>query len=295
MTGADRRNNHGNAKSSMFGKRKAGRKVQHNATASLHTDSDEEGFLHSPVENLTTEVTNMTVGSIYNNNNNNNNNKGLSGYREAMATNDSNNTMNLNNNMNSNLMGMGNMMNSSIPTPGEARIVAPHVSKLSPYSAVEVRLHSNSECVAILCSVDVLKMRSGFFHDILNDQEKALIAHGHSATNSHTHMMQSNLLWRDPIIIPDPSPFDAAAFLESLHEGRAAFKGEWSVSWSRLSVTWVVDELIQEYASQIEEHMNKIVSLIQNHHWRTNPTVLSGMRVAIFRKGNTPLPTVITG
>ena len=41
----------------------------------------------------------------------------------------------------------------------EARIVAPNVSKLSPHSAVEVRLQSDAECVAVLCSVDVLKMR----------------------------------------------------------------------------------------------------------------------------------------
>ena len=44
-------------------------------------------------------------------------------------------------------------------TNTEARIVAPNVSKLSPHSAVEVRLQSTTECVAVLCSVDVLKMR----------------------------------------------------------------------------------------------------------------------------------------
>jgi len=40
----------------------------------------------------------------------------------------------------------------------ESRIIAPHVEKLSPASVVEVRLMSRSECVVILCSVDVLKM-----------------------------------------------------------------------------------------------------------------------------------------
>jgi hypothetical protein len=121
------------------------------------------------------------------------------------------------------------------PIQGEARIVAPHVSKLSPYSAVEVRLQSNSECVAVLCSVDVLKMRSGFFHDILNEQEKGLAtkqATGNGVPISHP--LQSNLLWRDPIIIPELMPFEAAAFLESLHEGRALFKGEWNYCWARL-------------------------------------------------------------
>ena len=55
----------------------------------------------------------------------------------------------------------------------EPRIVAPHVAKLSPQSVVEVRLQSISECVAVLCSVDVLKMRSGFFHRVLAEQEKS--------------------------------------------------------------------------------------------------------------------------
>jgi hypothetical protein len=41
----------------------------------------------------------------------------------------------------------------------ESRIVAPNVSKLSPGSAVEVRLQSADTCVAVLCAVDVLKMR----------------------------------------------------------------------------------------------------------------------------------------
>mmetsp|Transcript_30237 Transcript_30237/g.32954 ORF Transcript_30237/g.32954 Transcript_30237/m.32954 type:complete len:140 (-) Transcript_30237:292-711(-) len=123
----------------------------------------------------------------------------------------------------------------SRPIQGEARIVAPHVSKLAPYSAVEVRLQSTSECVAVLCSVDVLKMRSGFFHDVLNEQEKALAAkHGANTAVPLNHPLQSNLLWRDPIVIPENTPFEAAAFLESLHEGRALFKGEWNYCWARL-------------------------------------------------------------
>lgn len=62
-----------------------------------------------------------------------------------------------------------------------------------------------------------------------------------------------------------------------------------------VSVTWIIEELILEYAGQIEEHMNRISSCIQNNHWRTNPSVLAGLRVAVFRKGNGPIPTVITG
>lgn len=55
--------------------------------------------------------------------------------------------------------GTGTKGNAGSETGQEARIVAPNVSKLSPNSAVEVRLQSPSECVAVLCSVDVLKMR----------------------------------------------------------------------------------------------------------------------------------------
>jgi hypothetical protein len=48
----------------------------------------------------------------------------------------------------------------------EARIIAPNVDKLSPTSVVEIRLQSADERVAILCSVDVLKMRSIFYHEV---------------------------------------------------------------------------------------------------------------------------------
>jgi hypothetical protein len=117
---------------------------------------------------------------------------------------------------------------------GEARIVAPNVSKLSPHSAIEVRLQSATECVAVLCSVDVLKMRSGFFHDVLCEQES------HTQATSHEHggdvlpEMNPNVLWRPPIVVPEVSPFEAAAYLESLHEGRALFRGDWSFCWARL-------------------------------------------------------------
>jgi hypothetical protein len=119
------------------------------------------------------------------------------------------------------------------PIQGEARIVAPNVSKLSPQSAVEIRLHSSHESVAVLCAVDVLKMRSSFFHDLLLEQEKnAAMA---TVEHSIVHMINNgNVMWRDPIVIPEASPFEAAAFLESLHEGRALFRGEWNICWARL-------------------------------------------------------------
>jgi hypothetical protein len=119
---------------------------------------------------------------------------------------------------------------------GEARVVAPNVSRLSPNSAVEIRLVSSEQSVAVLCSVDVLKMRSTFFHDVLNEQERK---HGF-ADISQSGRMDSELmgaagiLWRDPITVPEQTPFDAAAFLESLHEGRALFRGDWNYCWAKL-------------------------------------------------------------
>lgn len=115
---------------------------------------------------------------------------------------------------------------------GEARIVAPNVSKLSPHSAVEVRLQSTTECVAVLCSVDVLKMRSGFFHDVLAEQEAQ--RESQPTSSQGIPELDPNLLWRLPLVVPEVSPFEAAAYLESLHEGRALFKGEWNFCWARL-------------------------------------------------------------
>jgi len=50
-----------------------------------------------------------------------------------------------------------------------------------------------------------------------------------------------------------------------------------------------------EYSAQIEQQMNKIVSVVEQNHWRTSPSVLAGMRVAVFRKGANPMPTIVTG
>eukprot|EP00981_Chlorochromonas_danica_P003501 scaffold659_cov192-Ochromonas_danica.AAC.14 len=185
-------------------------------------------------------------------------------------------------------------MNPFRPMQGEARIVAPNVSKLSPHSAIEVRLQSPTESVAILCSVDVLKMRSSFFHDLLIEQEKN-ISVGSGDGSNFLNMLNGNIMWREPIIIPEVVPFEAAAFLESLHEGRVLFRGEWNMCWARLSVTWVVEDLIAEFANQIEDHMNKINQIVLKHHWRNNPAVLTGMRVAVFRKGSNNTPTIVTG
>lgn len=115
----------------------------------------------------------------------------------------------------------------------DAKIVAPNVSKLSAHSVVEVRLQSARECVAVLCAVDVLKMRSGFFHDVLVEQEH------NKQCSSDLHLSTApgdapGILWREAIVVPESSPFEAAAYLESLHEGRALFRGDWNLCWARL-------------------------------------------------------------
>jgi hypothetical protein len=133
---------------------------------------------------------------------------------------------------------------------------------------------------------DLYHRRSSYFQRLLAEQEaesKPLASNGPSAA------------WRSPITINEESPFEAAAFLESLHEGRTLFKGEWNVCWARLSVCWGVDDLVLEYAHMIESHTNKLINIIQNNHWRTNPNVLSGMKVAVMRKGATPVPTIVLG
>jgi hypothetical protein len=105
------------------------------------------------------------------------------------------------------------------------RVVAPNVGKLSRGSVVEIILNSINESVVVLCSVDILKMRSAFFGDILREREEAYMLNS-------TKMNEVHL--RDSISLPEQSPFEAAAYLESLHEGRALFKGEWNLCWARL-------------------------------------------------------------
>jgi hypothetical protein len=137
---------------------------------------------------------------------------------------------------------------SALPTRhlGEARIVAPNVSKLSPHSAVEVRLQSADECVAVLCSVDVLKMRSGFFHDVLCEQENNKDL---GTNNGDTPELNPNVLWREAVVVPEESPFEAAAYLESLHEGRALFRGEWNFCWARLRYVLLLETFLMQLTS----------------------------------------------
>ena len=161
-----------------------------------------------------------------------------------------------------------------------ARIVAPHVGKLSQTSVVEICLGGPEEKVSVLCSADVLKMKSAFFHDILIKQE--------AETGSKVG------LWRGVVQINEAVPFEAASFLESLHES-SKLALEWSYQWARLAVRWQVEEFLLEYADHIDVHMSLLDNSIKATHWRTSPEVLAGIRVAVFRKAATNTPTVITG
>eukprot|EP01041_Mallomonas_annulata_P007489 gene7489-15328_t len=177
------------------------------------------------------------------------------------------------------------------------KIIAPNVGRLSASSTVEVQMQSLAECVIVVCSVDILKMKSGFFYGILSSQEEQMDDenNNNNVQQQQSTVKQSSTQWRPPIIIPETSPFEAAAFLESLHEGRALFKGEWNISWARLSVTWQVEDLIKDYALQVEDHVRRLLDIVERHHWRKCPKVLVGCRVALFRKSTAPIPTVICG
>ena len=58
---------------------------------------------------------------------------------------------------------------------------------------------------------------------------------------------------------------------------------------------WAVDELLAEFASQVDAHIASLTSRICSSHWRTSPETLVGARIAVFRKCATAIPTVVTG
>jgi hypothetical protein len=104
----------------------------------------------------------------------------------------------------------------------DSNIVAPNVDKLSPGSTVEIVIMSPSESTTILCSVDVLKMRSSFFQNLLHIQEDTSEVH------------PSDTIWRHAITVECPSPYEAAAFLECIHDNRNVLCGNWNLTWARL-------------------------------------------------------------
>jgi hypothetical protein len=97
-----------------------------------------------------------------------------------------------------------------------------------------------------------------------------------------------------------------------MHEVRSSFK-EWNFCWARLrypflrdemqldyafdcySVYWTVLEIAHDYAHQMDDHVTYLLRFLHQRHWRTNPLTLCGMRVAVFRKNPSPVPTVVLG
>ena len=172
-------------------------------------------------------------------------------------------------------------LSSMTESQSNPRVVAPHVGKLGLSSCVEVVLKNSDERVTVLCSADILKMKSTFFHDVLLKQEEGI---------------GSKLgLWRAPIEIQENTPFEAVSFLEKLHDSGNKVGTDWFFAWARLSVRWTVEEMLREYASQIDAHFQSLSHRIRQTHWRTSPETLVGMRIAVFRKASTCVPTVVTG
>jgi hypothetical protein len=51
------------------------------------------------------------------------------------------------------------------------------------------------------------------------------------------------------------------------------------------SVSWQIQELLEEFALQITSHIGRLLSFVQKTCWRTNPNVLLGAKVTVFRRG----------
>jgi len=101
----------------------------------------------------------------------------------------------------------------------DSKIVAPNVAKLSPSSCIEICLFSQDERVMVLCSSDVLKMKSSFFCEVLVKQE--------------SEMGSKSGLWRSMVEISEAVPYEAVTLLEGLHESSKVHI-DWSYSWARL-------------------------------------------------------------
>ncbi len=173
---------------------------------------------------------------------------------------------------------------------GTSQIVAPNVGKLGEASVVEVRIQSAEETVAVLCAIDVLKMRSQYFYDILSKRVES----SSSRDDEHGKKTRRGLLL--PVVLNDVAPFECASFLESLHDGKCLTAcGEWSFHWARLAVLWAVQDVVCEIAAVVDKHVDAMLNRVDLNCWRTNCDVLSGFRVAIFRRTSSAVPTILTG
>jgi hypothetical protein len=181
------------------------------------------------------------------------------------------------------------------------KVTCPNVEKLDEDSMIEVLIAGPEEKVSILCSRDVLKMRSTFFYDILHGYiNKDLNTKGAQSIDASLSITSNNdvMSGYSPhvIYLEDRSPFECASFLVSLHDGKnLTSNGEWSFNWVRLAVQWNVDDLIVGFGAIIDSHIESVLSKIDNNNWRTNPDVLTGFRISIFRQTSSSMPTILTG
>lgn len=187
---------------------------------------------------------------------------------------------------------------SKVKTNGnQCKIMAPNVGKLSLSSCVEIHIQSDIETVRVLCSVDVLKMRSSYFQSILVSEEKSRLSNMNpNITNQNGLHSITSTPWRNHIIIQQNRPHDAASFLVTLHEGRIVGRAsDWSLSWAKLCVNWGVDEFVEEYASQMSFHFSKILSCCEENHWRSNPSILMGLTVSFLQRHKNSSLTILCG
>ena len=171
------------------------------------------------------------------------------------------------------------------------RLVAPHVDKLSESSRVEIRIQGEEEIVSVLCSADVLKMRSAYFLEIL---KAGSIQQGRTQGAS-TKNAEGRLIIA-PVILQDKAPFECASFLQSLHDGKNISSDvKWSLNWIRLSVIWRIDDVLESFARLMDVHIENVLSRLKLNCWRTNSDVLVGFRVAIFQRSSAFSPTFMLG
>lgn len=58
---------------------------------------------------------------------------------------------------------------------------------------------------------------------------------------------------------------------------------------------WKVEELQNAFSDLISRHIHVLLSTASKIHWRTNIDALVGMRIALFRKNSSPMPSVTMG
>jgi len=141
-------------------------------------------------------------------------------------------------------------------------LMAPYVDKLPAPSVVRVILSAAANSMEIYCSIDVLKMKSGLFLRRLTggctateDGDDGCRDGGHwgnrvgDSNDEVTPTIQPIYPDQDgecdrprfpgevavmAVKLDEEFAFDAVAYLESLHDGRVLFKGEWNACWARL-------------------------------------------------------------